>query len=287
MKTEVCRILVCLVLCVIATGCEAILPLPTLAPVATPLPRPTSTWTAPPTFTPAPTRTPLPPDTGWQPFRPGVEVRSIDIAVDPSIERVTVARLDPNQVMFRVFYTPGIGYPISGWAQQQRALLVVNGGYFTAENVVTGLTISDGESYGIGYGDYAGMFAVTSADAVSVRWLRAWPYDPAEGLRHAVQSFPVLVRPGGELGFPADADDGTPSRRTVVARDRSGRVLLLIAPRGYLSLSRMAAWLAGSDLDVDTALNLDGGASSGFWMVDGPQIDSMISVPVVIGVFAR
>jgi len=278
---QACLAIVCGLLLAVTPACG------TLPPVSTPTPRPTSTWAAPPTFTPAPTRTPLPPDTGWQPVRPGVEVRSIDIAVDPSIERVTVARLDPDQVMFRVFYTPGIGYPISGWAQQQRALLVVNGGYFTSEEVVNGLTISDGVSYGVGYGDYAGMFAVTSADAVSVRWLRAWPYDPVEGLRDAIQSFPVLVKPGGEMGFPVDADDGTPSRRTVVAQDRSGRVLLVIAPRGYLSLRQMAVWLAGSDLDVDTALNLDGGTSSGFWMVDGPQIDSMVSVPVVIGVFAK
>jgi len=216
-----------------------------------------------------------------------VEIRSIDIAAGQSTERVTVARLDPNQVVFRVSYTPGIGYPVSGWAQQQGALLVVNGGYFTSENVAIGLTISGGVSYGVSYGDYAGMFAVTPADRVSVRWLRAWPYDPAEGLRDAVQGFPVLVRPGGEMGFPADSDDGSASRRTVVAQDRSGRILLLIAPRGFLSLRQMAVWLAGSDLDVDTALNLDGGTSSGFWMVDGPQIDSMVSVPVVIGVFAR
>ena len=281
MRIDVVRALICLGLSVLVTGCA------TLPPISTPLSRPTSTWSAPPTFTPAPTRTPLPPDTGWQPVRPGVEIRSIDIAVAPSTERVTVARLDPSQVTFRVVYTPGIAYPISAWAQQQGALLVVNGGYFTSEEVVTGLTISGGVSYGAGYGDYAGMFAVTSADAVSVRRLRAWPYDPAEGLRDAIQSFPVLVRPGGEVGFPPDADDGTPSRRTVVAQDRSGRILLLIAPRGYLSLHEMAVWLAGSDLDVDTALNLDGGTSSGFWMVDGPQIESMVSVPVVIGVFAK
>ncbi len=278
---EACLVIVCGLLLAVTLACG------TLPPISTPLPRPTSTWSAPPTFTPAPTRTPLPPDTGWQPVRPGVEIRSIDIAVAPSTERVTVARLDPSQVTFRVVYTPGIAYPISAWAQQQGALLVVNGGYFTSEEVVTGLTISGGVSYGAGYGDYAGMFAVTSADAVSVRRLRAWPYDPAEGLRDAIQSFPVLVRPGGEVGFPPDADDGAPSRRTVVAQDRSGRILLLIAPRGYLSLHEMAVWLAGSDLDVDTALNLDGGTSSGFWMVDGPQIESMVSVPVVIGVFAK
>ncbi len=281
MKNKCTLSLVCGLLLAVALACG------TLPPAVTPLPRPTSTWTTPPTFTPAPTRTPLPPDTGWQPVRSGVEIRSIDIAVGQSIERVTVARLDPNHVVFRVIYTPGIGYPVSGWAQQQGALLVVNGGYFTSENVAIGLTISGGVSYGVSYGDYAGMLAVTPADRVSVRWLRAWPYDPAEGLRDAIQSFPVLVRPGGEMGFPADSDDGSASRRTVVTQDRSGRILLLIAPRGFLSLLQMAVWLAGSDLDLDTALNLDGGTSSGFWMVDGPQIDSMVSVPVVIGVFAK
>ncbi len=233
---------------------------------------------------PWPTSTPLTPDTGWQLVRPGMEVRSLNVPVEPNMERITMVRIDPADLRIRVLYQPGAGYPVSAWAQQTGALLVVNGGYFTPEKLVTGLTISDGERYGTAYGDYAGMLAVTHDETVSVRWLREWPYDPQEPLREAIQSFPVLVKPGGIMGFPADGDDGRSSRRTVVGQDHEGRLLLLIAPRGYLSLHQLSTWLAGSDLNLNTALNLDGGTSSGLWMPAGPQIDSMIPVPVAIAV---
>ena len=264
----------------LATGCGA-LPALTQTPPGPPVP------TLVPTAFPQPTITPLPPDTGWQLLYSGVEVRSVNVPDDQGTERVTVARADPATVTFRALYTPGVAYPASVWARRTGALLVVNGGYFADADTVTGLTIVDGATYGTPYGDFAGMFAVGADGGASVRWLRTWPYDPAEGLVSAVQSFPVLVKPGGEMGFPANADDGRPSRRTVVAQDRQGRLLFLIAPRGYLDLHALAVWLAGSDLDVDVALNLDGGTSSGFWMADGPQIESLIPVPAVIGVFAR
>ncbi len=255
------------------------------APLFTPMPTPTPTATPTPTL--PPTATPLPEDTGWQTIQPGIEVRSLNVAVATNVERVTVARLDPTTVMFRVLYAPGAPALVSAWAQQTGATLVVNAGYFTEEQVVTGLTISNRERFGTPYGDFAGMFAVTDAGEASVRWLRTWPYDPSEPLREAVQCFPVLVKPGGVMGFPADADDGRPARRTVIAQDRSGRILMLIAPRGFFGLHTLATWLAESDLDVDTALNLDGGASSGLWMPNVVQVDSLAAVPVAIAVMSR
>lgn len=261
------------------------------APLFTPWPTPTPTNTPTPTATPTPiippTPTPLPADTGWQTVQPGIEVRSLNATIGASVERVTVTRLDPTAVVFRVLYAPRAPALVSAWAQQTGAVLVVNGGYFTPEQIVTGLTISNRERFGTPYGDFAGMFAVTEAGDVSVRWLRTWPYDPSEPLREAVQSFPVLVKPGGVMGFPADGDDGRPSRRTVVAQDYSGRILMLIAPRGFFSLHALATWLTESDLDVDIALNLDGGASSGLWMPNVAQIDSLTVVPVVIAVMSR
>lgn len=255
------------------------------APLFTPMPTPTPTVTPTPILPPTPT--PLPEDTGWQNLQPGIEVRSLNVAVGVNVERVTIVRLEPTTVTFRVLYAPGAPALVSAWAQQTGAALVVNAGYFTEEQVVTGLTISNRERLGTPYGDFAGMFAVTDAGEVSVRWLRTWPYDPSEHLREAVQCFPVLVKPGGVMGFPADADDGRPARRTVVAQDRSGRILMLIAPRGFFSLHALATWLADSDLDVDIALNLDGGASSGLWMPQVAQIDSLTAVPVVIAVMPR
>jgi len=92
------------------------------------------------------------------------------------------------------------------------------------------------------------------------------------------------------MGFPPNADEGQPARRTVVAQDRQGRLLFVIAPRGYLSLHETARWLADSDLDIDMALNLDGGQSSGLYLSAEEtdiRIDSWVAVPAVIVVERR
>ncbi len=202
-------------------------------------------------------------------------------------ERLTIVRLEPRAVRFRVHYNPTAPLPVRGWAERLQTLLVVNGGYFTPENQTACLLVSDGRVWGVPYGDFAGLFAVDAEGRVSVRWLKTWPYDPAEPLVQAIMSFPVLVKPGGVMGFPADADEGTPARRTVVAQDFGGRVLFIVAPRGYLSLHQMAVFLADSDLEIDVALNLDGGYSTGLWLHAGGQsvaIDSLVPVPSVISV---
>ncbi len=227
------------------------------------------------------------PDTGWQLLEPGVELRQITVAKENSgvSERVAIVRLDPGQIRFRVFYDPAHPRPVSAWATRLRPLLTINAGYFTPEYETTGLLISNGQAWGTPFDDFAGMFAVTADGQVSVRWLRDRPYDPGEPLAEAVQSFPVLVKPGGVMGFPADADDGTPARRTVVAQDRDENILVVVAPQGYLSLHELAIFLTTSDLEIDVALNLDGGRSTGLWLeADGVavEIDSSISVPSVI-----
>jgi hypothetical protein len=264
-----------------ALGCGLFpTPTPTPAPSPTPLPSPT----------PHPTPTPWPPDTGWQPLHPGVELRRVRVAVADSFERLTIVRIDPTQVRFRVHYDPQQPRLIPEWARRLQPLLVINGGYFTPEDETAGLLIADGRAWGTPYGSFAGMFAVTPAEEASVRWLSERPYDPAEPLAQALQSFPVLVKPGGVMGFPADADEGLPARRSVVAQDRQGRILLLTAERGVFSLHGLAVFLSTYDLAIDTALNLDGGTSTGLWLRDDPTpitVDGMVPVPSVIAVYPR
>jgi uncharacterized protein YigE (DUF2233 family) len=187
-------------------------------------------------------------------------------------------------------YTPGIAQTLRAWAMETGALLTINAGYFSETYEVVGLTIVEGRPYGFAYEDFAGMFTVKPNGEASVRWLRERPYLLNEPLIAGVQSFPVLVKPGGVMGFPSDADDGSPARRTVVAQDHDGRILFMVAPRGYLSLHELAMWLAASDLEVDIALNLDGGNSSGLWLDEGPhpiQIDTYTPIPAVITVSPR
>ena len=191
--------------CSLLTLLPTLTPAPTPTPTATPLPTLTPTPTITPYPTPRPTFTPEPPDTGWQPLQPGVELRQIRVETDAgdeqpavsNVERLTIVRLDPAAVRFRVHYDPATSRPVSDWAKLVQSPLVINGGYFNPEGKTASLLVSDGQTWGASYGDYAGMFAVTPGEQVSVRWLRAWPYDPNEPLREAVQSFPVLVKPGG------------------------------------------------------------------------------------------
>ncbi len=250
---------------------------------------PTSTPAPTPTLTPVPTPTSPPVDTGWRLMAEGVAVRRVRVVLSAGTEVVTLVRVDPAYVAFDVRAMPGGGRPVSAWAGAENALLAVNAGYFTEERQITGLTIAAGERFGAPYGDFAGMFAVPPLGAPEVRWLRERPYDPTEPLRAAIQSFPVLVKPGGVPGFPADADAGQVARRTVVAQDREGRLLFLIAPHGYFSLHELATWLVASDLEIDVALNLDGGKSSGLWLRGETefQVDSFVEIPAVILLWKR
>ena len=243
--------------------------------------------TATPSPSPPPSPTPEPADTGWMTLEEGIELRRVVVPTGDVTERIHLVRIDPAVARFRVRYTPGTARQVSTWSALagQPAFLTVNGGYFSPENLTTALLVSDGQTYGRSYGEFAGMFAVLPDGQVEVRWLADQPYDPAEILLEAVQSFPMLVQPGGVMGFPADADDGRPARRTAVGQDRLGRILFIVAPRGYLTLHELARWLATSDLELDVALNLDGGLSTGLMLSAGDtqiQVDSLVPVPSVI-----
>lgn len=235
---------------------------------------------------PPPTAT-VPADTGWQLLRPGLEKRVINVMREDGrlAESVYILRFEPALFEFGVAYRPGEPLSLEQWQAETGALVVVNGGYFTEMNVATGLIVSNGQASGVSYGDFAGMLAVT-AEGPELRWLVERPYDPNEGLVAAVQSFPLLVKPGGLVGFPDE--DGLVNRRTVVAQDRQGRILFLLAPRGYFTLHRLSVFLAASDLELDIALNLDGGTSTGLLLAEPAEgIGAYTLLPAVITVDER
>ncbi len=248
---------------------------------ATPTPLPTIT--VPPTAVPAPT---LNPDTGWQTRYPGLEQRTINLSnADGGLwETLYILRLDPTAYRMTIAYRPGQPQTLSEWLAETGALFVVNGAFFTKEWAATGLMVVDGQASGVSYGEFAGMLAIT-AEGPDLRWLGTQPYDPTEPLQYALQSFPVLVKPGGKPGFPDE--DGQPSRRTVIAQDGDGRFLFIVAPWGKFTLHQLSLFLTNSDLNLEIALNLDGGTSSGLLWADNQGVQAMTAVPAVIAVYAQ
>lgn len=249
---------------------------PALRTTATPSPLPSS---------PLPSR-PITLATGIEVFAAPVSVRGAD-----SGEAFLVARIDPVTADIRVKYSPSKPRAVREWQVALDADVVINAGYFTEDNAATALLIADGVVHGQSYRGFGGLFAVRPGPppSLSLQWLKEQPYAADRRIFQAIESFPMLVRKGKVVD--GIVDDGRRNRRSFIALDRSGRLLIGVTRYASLTLTDLAAALAGEPgLAVDAAMNLDGGASSGLWLRapgDALSIDSLDVVPAVVVVTAR
>ena len=266
-------------------------------PAATATPAPTIT-ASPPTRTPVARQTPTavaqpPIPTAPVPVRPGIEILVVPLVVAgvEAGETLVVARIDPAKADVRVRYAPKQPRPVQTWLTDSGADIVINAGYFTQDNLATGLLIADGAVTGQTYRGFGGLFTVRAGPpaTLSLQWLKEQPYVADRRITQAVESFPMLVRKGKVVD--GINDDGRRNRRSFIALDRSGRLLLGVTRYASLTLTDLAAALAGQPaLAVDAALNLDGGASSGLAIrppADALAIDSFEAVPAVIVVTGK
>lgn len=230
-------------------------------------------------------------DPNWSVLQPGLERRVIPVydGQNQQVETVHVWRLDQKYFRMDVAYqaTPR---SLQSWQEETKAAIVVNGGYYSVENeryFPNGLTIVNGEAFGRSFDGFGGMLAISESNA-ELRWLIQRPHSANEPLRAALQSFPILVEPGGQLGFGPERENNVPARRTAIAQDKNGRILFIVAPQGHFTLHQFSAYLTESDLDLDIAINLDGGGSTGI-LVANPQeiIPPTRPLPFVILVHAR
>ena len=229
----------------------------------------------------------MPSDTGWVLLRPGLERRILrELHEDGRVtERLYVLRLEPALFTWGIGYHPGAPQSLTAWQAETDALLVVNGGFFTEAYEATGRIVVDGIGYGLSYGHFAGMLAMTDS-SVEVRWLQERPYDMNEPLQDMLQSFPVLVKPGGRFGFTEE--DGQAARRTVVAQDINGRILFIVTSETRFTLRELSRTLTFSDFELDIALNLDGGPSTGLLLAEPQEsIPAFSLLPTVITVHSR
>lgn len=236
-----------------------------------------------PIQSPQPTRTPRPLDTGWQVAGDGIAIRELAVTHQGRSDRLYLARVEPDRVDFRVRYDPEQPRRVGQWLDVEDARLIINGGFFDESNRVLGLLISDGAAFGRSYVELGGLFGVY-ASRVQIRSLIVEPYRSDEPFDQMVQSFPTLLVGDGAVNI-AMRDDGRAAPRSVVGLDRNGRVVFLVSPLPTFSLSDLAVWLAQSDLDLDSALNLDGGTSAGLMLRLADEmwgVDSWVGVPAVI-----
>jgi len=263
----------CLLLCILVGSLLACNVLPSVSYNGTPV-----VSTTPPATQNAPALN------TWTTAAPGVELRYEDWKSQGNNEdTVTIARFDLSKVHLSVGYQPSQPLSMSDWMKQEHAIAIINGGYFNQDDSATSLVVSNGQAYGTSYNGFGGMLSVDTQGNVRLRALSQQPYDPNnEQLQQATQSSPMLIVNGKRTQFNANAAS---QRRSIVAQDIQGRLLLIVSPGSAFSLDELVDVLVASDLSIKTALNLDGGASTGLYVNAGSQhvaVDAVTALPIVI-----
>ncbi len=229
-----------------------------------------------------PTPTPV---SDWQQIADGLSWRILRPNGD-DLAQLIVVRIDQQHFRFRAIYSPGNPRRLSQWREQEPdAAVIINANFFDEANNVLGAVVSDGVVHGDAYPSYGGNFLVRNGTAsVSVnRWDGQVSDD---SIAQLAQGYPMLV----DRGDPAYVRraDGQRTRRTLIAEDINGNILIMVSPYLGLSLADLSEYLTTAGLNILRAVNLDGGGST---MIALPAIDyfqaSFDAVPTILAVYPR
>ncbi len=225
----------------------------------------------------------------WIAVAPGVEYQVVRVQpLNQSAFDMHIVRFDPTLVEFRAHYRPDDPYNFLQWqaALDDSVLVFVNANFFREDYSALGLVVVDGVTYGGNLDGFGGMFQVEYDGSVRVRSLVGEPYR-GEAMWQAIQSFPMLIEPGSQPSRTGAGFDDL-ARRSVIAQDRSGRILLMnTGLLGETSFNDLQAWLQNSSLDLDAAFALDGGKSAAMYVRGQQSIPAFSVLPTILAVYGR
>lgn len=197
----------------------------------------------------------------WQNLAPGYEIAELPVLTDKEeIDRLYLVRIDPAHYDFSVHVDAQKPNTISDWEEAlPDAALIVNGSFFGPGNTPDTPLISNGVAQGPAtYDAQAGAF-VAGPGGVSVVDLtggQGWQAAFA-GSTQAMVAYPLLIGEDGKSHVTRKSR--WLSNRTFVGEDNQGRIIIGSSKEAFFSLERQAEFLIAAQLDLKTALNLDGG----------------------------
>lgn len=204
----------------------------------------------PPRATPGPMQ--------WTLQEKGFETAELPVLANGAeIDRIFLARVDPQQFRFEVRNAPAGHRDLGDWMKILNAKLVVNGSYFARDGYPDTPFLVDGVASGPqNYQASHGAF-VTSDASTGIRDLQQIDWrDAFRQARSGMVSYPLLVGPGPSR---VKGDYRWLANRTFVGEDSDGRIVIGTTKDAFFSLERLAEFLRQAPLDLKLALNLDGG----------------------------
>jgi len=226
-------------------------------------------------------------DYAWLTFKPK--------SWDKQSSRVLVARINPSSGIFRLYYHEKKRQMVQDWAAElPGAMLIVNAGYFRGNWQPIGrLQIGD-KIFGQATGRAeSGQFQMRN-EVLSITSMPGDSPAPAatDPYTESFESYPLLMLDGQPTGYAHnDRGPDVRERRTILAQDDQGRMVVIIASPVQVLLTEMTDWIQESGLGILAALNLDGGTSTQIRLgnYDHPieTVAGFSSVPVVLAVYPR
>jgi len=219
---------------------------------------------------------------------PGVELIETHCVNGNQTARVTALCFNDKNHTLRVVDSPSPGSAtLANTLSYAKAIGGVNGGYFHKDYRPVGLVVSDGKTlHGFESAKLlSGLLAVMPDGRVAI--LRSGEYEPTKSpLLQALQCGPMLVEGGCIV---SGLNDLRIARRTILAKGVRGETALIYM--SSVTLADAARILAlASVLDTwkpRTAINLDGGSSSGLWTSKGFSLPEIARVRNFLGIFPR
>lgn len=222
----------------------------------------------------------------WETLAVGLERRTYT-PDNNSFGEIVAVRIDPAYYTFRAHYQAGDPLSLVSWQDNLAgAVAIINANFFDPNYDVLGVLVADSVTYGVPYTDRGGWFSVQSGQ-VSVRSNTIEPYQ-GEPVEQMVQAFPMLVLDGQSIFTNGEGD--RPSRRTVIAQDTQGRIILMVTPSLGMTLVDLSTYLPTTDMNIMNAFNLDGGGSTMMYVNAGTETYTMRSfdaVPAILAVYPR
>ncbi|HPN15466.1 MAG TPA: phosphodiester glycosidase family protein [bacterium] len=207
-----------------------------------------------------------------QPLPANMERRSLEFADGRTINFILV-KLPADEWQWSLENQPQEPKTVKRWREDLNSHLVINGSYFNESQTPTGFYQSDDQTSSIGWPDadsqknpnsYTGSITITDGN-LKLNYLPQQPGLEPSSATQAFLSFPTLLFDGQAL---VKEDSQKYARRTVLAQDSNNIQYIILTESGVISLYELANWLAAQPEQFNTAINLDGGPSTGLSYAD-------------------
>lgn len=195
----------------------------------------------------------------------GIRVGELPVLIEGEnqpVDTFLITVIDPRSAKFSVHVSPESYRDVDEWADALNAQVVINGSYYSKLGQPDTPLVSFGELQGPStYKASHGAFVIGSNSTQIVDLQsRTWK-ESLKNARHGFVSYPMLL--DAQQNSRSEGRNSWLANRSFVGVTRSGEIVLATSSEAFFTLENLSKFLRQSPLDLDMALNLDGGPVAG------------------------